>query len=100
LTYAISVARYLRSWQSTAAATVFVANALVLWVLLSKRGFRIISPRYTAIVAATRSLSTKLGFWAILGAALLSAALGLGLLALVQWLSTHAAYLIEPNFNR
>jgi hypothetical protein len=83
-----------------AVEAVFAANALILWVLLSKRGFRIISPRYPAIVAATPSLSRNLGIWAILGAALLSAPLGLGFLALVQWLGTQAAYLLEPIFNR
>jgi hypothetical protein len=98
--YATSVVRDPRSWQSMAVEAVFAANALILWVLLSKRGFRIISPRYATIVAATPSLSRKLGVWAILGAALLSAPLGLGLLALVQWLSTQTAYLLEPIFNR
>ena len=83
-----------------AVEAVFAANALILWVLLSKRGFRIISPQCVAIVAATPSLSGKLGIWAILGAALLSAPLGLGFLALVQWLGTQAAYLLEPIFNR
>ena len=53
-----------------------------------------------AIVAATPSLSPKLGIWAMLGAALLSGPLGLGLLALVQWFGTQAAYLLEPIINR
>ena len=83
-----------------AVEAVFAANALILWVLLSKRGFRIISPRYATIVAATPSLSRNLGIWPILGAAPLSAPLGLGLLALVQWLGTQAAYLLEPILNR
>jgi hypothetical protein len=100
LTYGTSVVRDPRSWQSMAAAAVFAANAFILGVLLSKRGFRIISPRYATIVAATPSLSRNLGNWPILGAALLSAPLGLGLLALVQWLGTQAAYLLEPIINR
>jgi hypothetical protein len=53
-----------------------------------------------AIVAATPSLSPKLGIWAMLGAALLSGPLGLGLLALVQWFGTQAAYLLESIVNR
>ena len=100
VTYATSVVRDPRSWQSMAVEAVFAANALVLWVLLSKRGFRIIAPRYALVVADTPSLSRKLGFWAILGAAVLSAPLGLGLLALVQWFGTQAAYVLEPIFNR
>jgi hypothetical protein len=100
VTYGTSVLRDPRSWQSMAVAAVLAANALILWVLLSKRGFRIVSPRYAAIVAATPSLSRNLGIWPILGAALLSAPLGLGLLALVQWLGTQAAYVLEPIFKR
>ena len=83
-----------------AAAAVFAANAFILGVSLSKPGFRIISPRYATIVAATPSLSRNLGIWPILGAAPLSAPLGLGLLALVQWLGTQAAYVLEPIFKR
>ena len=98
--YATSVVRDPRSWQSMAAEAVFAVNAFILWILLSKRGFRIISPRYATIVAATPSLTRKLGVWTILGAVVLSAPLGLGLLGLVQWLSTQAAYFLEPVFNR
>jgi hypothetical protein len=98
--YAPLVVRGPRNWESMAAETAFAAKALILWILLSKRGFRIISPRYATIVAATPSLSRKLGFWAIMGAVVLSAPLGLGLLGLVQWLGTQAAYLLEPIFNR
>jgi hypothetical protein len=98
--YATSVVRDPRGWQSMAVEAVFAANALILWILLSKRGFRIISPRYATIVAVTPSLNRKLGVWAILGAVVLSAPLGLGLLGLVQWLSTQAAYLLEPVFNQ
>ena len=83
-----------------AVAAVFAANALILWVALSKRGFRMISPGYAAIVAAPPSLSRKRGIWAILGADLLSGPLGLSLFALVQWFGTQATYLLEPIVNR
>jgi hypothetical protein len=67
------------------------AHAAVVGVFISKRGFRIIAPRYAAIVAATPSLSGNLDTRTIVSAIALAAALALGMLSLALWLSWQAA---------
>jgi hypothetical protein len=86
----------LSNWFTVYLGITAVAHAAVVGVLVSKLGFRIIAPRYQAIVAATPSLSRSLDVRELVGAIALAAALGLGLLSLSQWLSWQAAVVFRP----
>jgi hypothetical protein len=83
-------------WWTVSVSITAVAHASVVGVLLSKRGFRIIAPRYAAIVAATPSMSRRLDARAIVGTIALAATLGLGQLSLALWLSWQAAVVFRP----
>jgi hypothetical protein len=83
-------------WYTASASITVLAHAAIVAVFVSKRGFRIIAPRYESIVEATPSLSQRLGARAIAGAVFLAAAIGLGLLVFAIWLSWQAAIVLQP----
>jgi hypothetical protein len=81
---------------ATAVLASGVAHAAVIAVFLSKRGFRIHAPAYGSIVAATPSLSRSLTARVIVGAIVLAAPLGLGVLGGAMWISWQAARAFLP----
>jgi hypothetical protein len=87
------------NWQTVAVVGTIAVNVGVVAVLLSKRGFRVVSPVFAAIVGATPSMNRGPGIVAIAGAVVLAAPLGFGILILDHWLSTQAATLIVPLFH-
>ncbi len=83
-------------WGAILALLIVGVHAAILRILLSRRGVRVVSPRYDIIMAATPALTRRLGLGWIVVAVAFALAIGIGVLILQQWLSWQAAYVISP----
>jgi hypothetical protein len=99
VSWTIARSQHATRWGAILAILTVGAHAAMLGILLSRRGVRIVSPRYETIVAETPALTRSLGLGWVVVAVALALAMGIGLLALQQWLGWQAAYVISPLWD-